>query len=195
MDSQSKRNYRRVLIALAIIAIVVSAGIAFNLSYIAKSSSTTPTTTTVVTSTQVNSQTSTMPLTSTKTATSSFESQLFNVTFRQVIMACPSGGPPQPAKIPWGVTIGNQTVVQPPGTPLPLNGNTTISAAPNATLAKLTFFLPPGSYRYQVVPSLAFSPNSGNVDVQGSTVIVDIPVPPWFCMSVTEGSISVNNRA
>jgi len=99
---------------------------------------------------------------------------LYNVTFQQDGVCSP-----EVWIATWSVTVGNQTIVLPEGTPLPLDDNSWASTE-NQSLSAITFALPDGSYTYQVHPSLGFASDSGVVEVSGRNVVIHI-TPVFIC--------------
>jgi hypothetical protein len=160
------RSQRRAIGASAIIAMAVIIVVLAMVDFV------------MVTSTTESTEIETL----TSSSSDSIQPELYNVTFQQVLgPACSPGAAQQSYATPWSVTIGNDTVVQPPGTPVPI---TQIGQTMNTTLAKISFLLPAGSYRYEIQPSGAFPTNSGVVVVNGTGVVVmDVPAPVWPCMS------------
>ncbi len=125
--------------------------------------------TTTTTSTTTKTATQTVTTTTSTTATTQ---QVYTVVFQQ-LGSCSN---PEFWGIPWAVTIGDTTEVQPPGTPLPpdngsLSGET---GTLNENFSVIAFALPDGSYNFKVDPSTYFQPNSGVVDVNGADVLVQI---------------------
>jgi len=91
----------------------------------------------------------------------------YNVTFQQ-IGACP---PNVFWGIPWTVTIGGVTKVQPSNTTLPVN-NSTLYGTNNRSYAAITFFLDKGNYSYTINPSFEFfTPDSGTITVNGNETL------------------------
>jgi hypothetical protein len=74
--------------------------------------------------------------------------------------------------VPWSVTIGGVTGVQPANTKLPLDNNST-SGTSNMNLSIIVFSLPDGNYHFKVSPSF-FVPDSGSVMVNGTDVLVQL---------------------
>jgi len=106
---------------------------------------------------------------------------LFLVTFQQV-GACS----PEFWGIPWSVTIGNVTKVQPPDTKLPLE-NYSLSGTTNSSVSEITFSLANGSYDYRVSPAAEFfTPTFGTVNVSGSNVTVEIAYTGTSCITTTQ---------
>lgn len=107
----------------------------------------------------------------------------YAVTFEQ-IGACS----PEFWGVPWSVTIGNTTEVQPPGTSLPLD-NFSLSGTTNSSLSEITFSLADGTYSYRVSPSaLFFTPDSGTFAVSGSNVTVRIAYTGTSCIRTSTTS-------
>ena len=125
--------------------------------------------TTTTTSTTTKTATQTVTTTTSTTATTQ---QVHTVVFQQ-LGSCSN---PEFWGIPWAVTIGDTTEVQPPGTPLPPdNGSLSGEAGTlNENFSVIAFALPDGSYNFKVDPSTYFQPNSGVVDVNGADVLVQI---------------------
>ena len=90
--------------------------------------------------------------------------------------------------VPWSVTIGNVTEVQPPDTKLPLD-NYSLSGTSNSSLSEITFSLANGTYGYRVSPSAEFfTPTSGTVNVSGSDVTLEIAYTGTSCITTTQTS-------
>jgi hypothetical protein len=102
---------------------------------------------------------------------------LYNVTLQQDGVCSP-----EVWIATWSVTVGNQTIVLPEGTPLPLDDNSWASTE-NQSLSAITFALPDGSYTYQVHPASGFTPSSGVVNVAGGDVVIHIS--PIFSCTTT----------
>jgi len=101
--------------------------------------------------------------------------------FFQQIGACS----PEFWGVPWSVTIGGVTEVQPQGTPLPLI-NYGLSGTTDKNLTIIAFSLPDGTYGFDVSPSQDFfTPQSGTVVVSGSDVLVDIAYTGTSCTTTT----------
>jgi hypothetical protein len=148
--SETRRRYSLSSLAgisLSLIIIVIAGGI----GYLALSN---------LQGTSILSTTNTI-----STFTSSTTNGKYNVTFQQ-IGACP---PHEFWGIPWSITINGVTMVQPSGTPLPLDNNVLYgTGSPTA----ITFFLGAGNYNYTVNPSQGFfTPDSGNVTVTGNETV------------------------
>jgi hypothetical protein len=89
--------------------------------------------------------------------------------------------------IPWSVTIGVDTEVQPPGTTLPLNNYGLIGTL-NKNFTVIIFSLPNGVYPFSVSPSVGFfTPTAGSVTVNGTDALVEIAYTGTSCTS-TSGS-------
>lgn len=94
--------------------------------------------------------------------------------------------------VPWSVTIGNVTEVQPPDAKLPLD-NYSLSGTSNSSLSEITFVLANGTYDYRVNPSAEFfTPTSGTINVSGSNITVDITYTGTSCISTTQTASSGN---
>jgi hypothetical protein len=85
--------------------------------------------------------------------------------------------------VPWAVTIGNTTEVQPPGTPLPLTA--AVYGNGNTNLTVIVFSLPDGSYPFSVTNDAFFTPDSGTVIVNGTSVLVQIAYTGTSCVLTT----------
>jgi len=103
---------------------------------------------------------------------------LYNVTFQQDGVCSPEVWVGT-----WSVAVGNQTKVQPEGTPLPLDDYNWASTE-NQSLSAITFALPDGSYLYQVHPTSGFTPDSGVVNVAGGDVVIHISAI-FYCTTTT----------
>lgn len=144
----------------------------------------------VITITQTSTITLTTSITKTTTitktlTTNSSNSQQYYVVFQQ-IGACT----PEFWGIPWSVTIGNLTLVQPPNTPIPIN-NGTLYGTTNLNYTTITFLLSNGVYSFRVSPTLFFfTPTTGTVTVSGSNVTVPIRYTGTSCTTSTKTSSS-----
>ena len=129
------------------------------------------------------------------TTTSPSTGRDYQVTFNQ-IAAC-KAFPPAFWGIPWSVTIGNTTMVEPPGTPLPLNNGGSVQGTFDEALSNITFNLPNGTYSYVVSPTFEFfTPDSGNVTVAGSNVTVPIEYSGTSCSeALTTSSSSITSAS
>jgi hypothetical protein len=126
--------------------------------------------------------TSTPPSTSTAPSNGQPSGVLYNVTFQQD-GACS----PEFWGVPWAVTIGDHTWVQPAGTALPLN-DYSIGSTTNEALSTISFLLPNGFYQYEIHPSEGFfTPDSGVVNVNGADVTVNFAYTGTSC-TTTIGS-------
>jgi hypothetical protein len=165
MKAHPRRRY--VLLAIVVIVAVLTIGsIAF--FTISPNNETSPATTggsTVVTSSCVSTPT------------------LHCVIFQQ-LGACS----PEFWGVPWSVTIGGITGVQPPGTPLPL-GNDSLGGTMNSNFTTIAFLLPDGSYHFRVSPSNDFfTPDSGTVIVNGAGSSVQIKYTGTSCTATATSS-------
>ena len=103
-----------------------------------------------------------------------------DVTFQQIGACSPTFW-----GVPWSVTIGNVTHVQPANTKLPLD-NFSLSGTTNSSLSEITFFLANGTYDYRVSPSAEFfTPTFGTINVSGSNVTVDIAYTGTSCITTS----------
>jgi hypothetical protein len=163
------RNVLLVSVALVFIAFGLGASIGYTIS---------PTTTRTTTITQT--QTLLTTVTNASTISCDTSPALHCVVFQQT-GACN----PEFWGVPWSVTIGATTEVQPPDTPLPLN-NGSLSGTLNQNLTVIVFSLSDGAYRFVVSPSnFYFTPDSGTIDVNGSNVLVEIAFTGTSCTSTT----------
>ena len=87
--------------------------------------------------------------------------------------------------VPWSVTIANVTKAQPANATLPVSENRWSAGTEYGNMSKVTFFLPNGSYDYDIHPSSAFSVHSGTITVDGATVLVSVPLPFFPCTTTT----------
>ena len=111
------------------------------------------------------------------------------VTFQQVGACSPTFW-----GVPWSVTIGNVTKVQPLNTKLPLD-NYSLSGTTNSSVSEITFSLANGTYEYRVSPSAEFfTPTFGTVNVSGSNVTIEITYTGTSCITTTQTS-STGNKA
>jgi hypothetical protein len=111
----------------------------------------------------------------------------YEVTFQQIGACSPTFW-----GVPWSVTIGNVTKVQPPGTTLPLD-NYSLSATTNSSLSEITFSLADGTYDYRVSPSAEFfTPTFGTVKVSSSNVTVDIAYTGTSCITSSQAAPAGN---
>jgi hypothetical protein len=168
-----KRSFTALAVAIVVAALVVSASLfAF---YSAEGTVTkTSNVTTIVTPT----------VTKTVTLGGVVSSALHYVVFQQV-GACS----PEFWGMPWSVTIGNATEVQPAGTPLPLY-NYELLGTSDRNLTVIVFALPNGTYNFSVGPSAGFfTPQSGKAVVSGNDVLVDIAYTGTSCVT-TMGQIA-----
>ena len=108
----------------------------------------------------------------------------YEVAFQQIGASCS----PSFWGVPWAVTIGNATKIQPASAklPIPYIGSTT-----NKSLAEIDFFLPDGSYQYAVSPSqYYFTPSSGSFAVSGSNITIPISYTGTGCITTTTSTAS-----
>jgi hypothetical protein len=114
----------------------------------------------------------------------------YAVTFQQ-IGACS----PEFWGVPWSVTIGSVTEVQPPDTRLPLD-NYSLSGTSNSSMSEITFSLANGTYDYTVSPSAEFfTPTFGTINVSGSSVTVDIAYTGTSCITTYQTASTGNKTA
>ncbi|MDA4112645.1 MAG: hypothetical protein OK474_01190 [Thaumarchaeota archaeon] len=161
------RGYRAIPFSIVVAGILISASLFFALGNSTK------------TVTQTN--TSTL-LQTTRTVTTGGEgpSDHHYMVFQQ-IGACS----PEFWGVPWSVTVGNVTEVQPSGTPLPLN-NYGLSGTVDKNLTIIVFSLPDGTYHFSVSPSAGFfTPQSGTAVVNRTDVLVDVAYTGTSCVTIT----------
>ena len=92
--------------------------------------------------------------------------------------------------VPWSVTIGGTTEVQPHGTSLPLD-NLVSYGTSNANLSVIVFSLPDGNYQYSVSPNAFLTPTSGTVNVSGSDALVQIAYTGTSCVTTVASTSSM----
>jgi hypothetical protein len=178
MTGTSVRGYLAIPLSIVVAGILISASLFFALSGSART----------VTQTSI----STLLQTTTKTVTAAGDgsSDHHYVVFQQ-IGACS----PEFWGVPWSVTIGNVTEVQPSGTPLPLN-NYGLSGTLDKNLTVIVFSLLDGTYHFSVSPSAGFfTPQSGTAVVNGTDVLVDVAYTGTSCITTTTTSISAQGFA
>jgi YVTN family beta-propeller protein len=108
----------------------------------------------------------------------------YKVAFQQIEAPCS----PSFWGVPWAVTIGNVTKIQPTSAKLPIPY---ISSTTNRSLAEIDFFLRDGSYQYAVSPSqYYFTPSSGSLAVSGSNVTIPISYTGTDCIITTTSTAS-----
>jgi PQQ-like domain len=111
----------------------------------------------------------------------------YAVTFRQTGACSPVFW-----GVPWSVSVGNLTQVQPPGTKLPLD-NYSLSGTRNSSLSEITFSLATGTYGYRVSPSAGFfTPTFRTINVSGSNITVDIAYTGTSCITTSQTASSGN---
>ena len=129
-----------------------------------------------------------------KTATTTFTrittvastgARLYAVTFQQVRYCG------QYNIMPWAVTIGGLTQVQPSNQTLPLPTGYSQTVVPDQNLTRMTFSLESSVYNYTVSGGGGFVelyPGSGTFQVSGSDVVVNLQVFLSFtCTSTSTG--------
>ena len=162
MSTQPPRSYTKLAIAIIVAALIIG-----SVAYLTISPGTRTITVTTYTSCD-------------------YSSTLYCVVFQQT-GACSN---PEFWGIPWSVTIGNTTEVQPPGTKLPLN-NYGLGGTLNTNFTVIVFSLPDGHYDYNVSPSAGFfTPTTGSVSVDGTDVLVQIAYTGTSCTAVVTTSTS-----
>jgi hypothetical protein len=165
------RGYLAIPLSIVVAGILISASLFFALSGSAK--------------TVTRTSTSTLLQTTTRTVTTvgAGSPNHHYVVFQQ-IGACS----PDFWGIPWSVTVGNVTEVQPSGTPLPLNSYG-LSGTLDKNLTIIIFSLPDGTYHFSVSPSAGFfTPQSGTAVVNGTDVLVDVTYTGTSCTTTTTSS-------
>ncbi len=178
------RQYTYLAAAIIVAAILISASIFFATSTF----TTTVTRTSTETTTLIQSTSATAPSTNLPNTTSPTKGT-YDVTFQQIGACSPTFW-----GVPWSVTIGNVTKVQPPDTKLPLD-NFSLAGTTNASLTEITFSVTNGTYHYRVSPSAGFfTPTSGTVNVTGSNVTVQIAYTGTSCVT-TIGTTSTSQSS
>ena len=110
----------------------------------------------------------------------------FQVSFEQIAVCNPPFW-----GVPWAVTIGNETKVEPPS-PLPLD-NYSIGGTVSGPLF-INFTLANGTYSYVVTPSGGFfTPTFGSVTVAGSNVTVPIKYTGTSCTETLNTNTDANS--
>jgi len=186
MTTQQTRNYAGLAIAIIVAALIVGSITYITISPTGKTVTLTTTVITAVTTTVPTTLTKTLSTTipSTLTASCDSSSTLHCVVFQQ-LGAC---SPDEFWGIPWSVTIGNSTEVQPPGTTLPLD-NYGLGGTLNENFTVIVFSLPSGLYNFSVSPSAGFfTPTTGSVRVNGTDVLVEIAYTGTSCVTTTHTS-------
>ncbi len=126
----------------------------------------------------------------TVTPTNSTGEVVYKVTFQQV-QYCGLYN-----ILPWAVTVGGLTQVQPSNQTLPLPTNTFSTVVPDQSLTRMTFYLPPGAYSYIVYggsgngPGGQLYPTSGTFQVVGSNLVLNEDVYLSFTCAPTTSSIA-----
>ena len=140
------RDFTRLAIAIVIASVVIGGGIVAS-SYLGTSHTVTETTTSILTQTGA--------------------SQLYQVEFLQE-SNCPYGS----WLYPWGVPVGNQTIVQPSNATLPLSYNGSHLTG-ESNYSTIWFSLPNGTYSYTITPDDPLgSAQSGIVTVDSNAVVL-----------------------
>ena len=148
MAAAKPRDFTRLAMAIVIASVVIGGGIIAS-SYLGTSHTVTETTTRFLTQTGT--------------------SQLYQVEFLQE-SNCPYGS----WLYPWGVMLGNQTIVQPSNATLPLSYDGSHLTG-ESNYSTIWFSLPNGTYSYTIIPNDPLgSPQSGNVTVDGSNFVVQV---------------------
>ena len=91
--------------------------------------------------------------------------------------------------VPWSVTIGDTTEVQPHGTSLPLD-NLASYGTSDENLSVIVFSLPDGTYHYSASPDAFLTPTSGTVTVEGADVLVQIAYTGTSCVTTLTSTSS-----
>jgi len=181
LSSQPVRSYLVIAAAIVIAGVLISASVFVAVGG-AKTTTTTLTSMTTVTITVTSTVIST-PINST-------EARVYAVTFQQVRYCG------QYNIMPWAVTIGGLTQVQPPNHSLPLPTNTFSTIVPNQNLTHITFLVPPGVYNYTLSGGAPMGGElytgsgmtSGTVVVNGADVSVSVEV--WLSFTCTSTTTS-----
>jgi hypothetical protein len=117
------------------------------------------------------------------TSTSGSSGGTYEVAFQQIGACSPSFW-----SVPWAVTVGNITKVQPATARLPI---TYLYSTTNKTLAGKDFPLPNGNYDYTVSPPQDyFTPSSGSFVVSGSNTSISIAYTGTSCLTTTTSTES-----
>jgi hypothetical protein len=174
--------------AVLAVLIVASLGIGYLSGSSARSTKTVTSTATIVSTTSL--VTTAMITSSIGTTNASTVFQLYHqVTFNETGCLGPSAGYSGPAAyVPrWYVTMDNVTIVQPSNAtlPFPNSGDGPNSSSPAyATISKIVFTVPNGSYTYNAFLG-TFGANgqggpvdyNGTITVNGSDVVVPVSGP------------------
>jgi hypothetical protein len=161
MGNQSTRSYTKLAIAIVIAAIIIGS----------------------VTYLTISPADKTTTVTSTSTVSCGTSSTLHCMVFQQT-GACSN---PEFWGIPWSVTIGGTTEVQPPGTQLPPDNGSLLGLGGtlDENLTVIVFSLPDGIFHFRVSPAADyFTPESGTVDVNGTDVLVQIAYTGTSCTAI-----------
>jgi hypothetical protein len=119
------------------------------------------------------------------TVTSTLTSHLYQVEFIQE-SNCPYGS----WRIPWGVVMNHQTVVQPSNATLPLSYDASRLTG-DSSYSTIWLSLPNGTYTYSILPKNIFGQEqTGNVTVDGSNAVVQVYafVTPFGCSTTSTGN-------
>jgi|GEM_PF-3434295 len=163
MNQPSKKGIGSTPAAIIVAALVVSASVLFAVSPYGLGARTT---TKTVTTTSL--ATSLITITTTSSAQMS-SIQLHKVTFNE------SGDCGGVYADRWAVTLGNITISQPSNTTYPFSSSGGESdTAAGASISKIVFTVPDGTYNYTTYAPADLFPYSGTVNVSGSDVVVQL---------------------
>jgi hypothetical protein len=108
------------------------------------------------------------------TSTSGSSRGAYEVAFQQIGACFPSFW-----GVPWAVTVGNMTRVQPASAKLPISY---LYGTTDRALAEIDLLLPSGKYNYTVSPPQEyFTPSSGSFVVSGSNISIPIAYTGTSC--------------
>lgn len=110
-------------------------------------------------------------------------SQLYQLKFVQE-SNCPYGS----WIVPWGVTLGPQTAVQPSNATLPISGSSRLTS--NSSYSVIVFSVPNGNYSYTVMPkNIDGQEQSGSVMIAGSGSEIQVYsfITAMGCSSTSSG--------
>lgn len=180
MAAQPTRSYLVIAAAIVIAGVLIAASLFVAMGEVTK------------TSTSITTITSTTTVTGTVPESCNTSTTLHCVVFQQ-LGACT----PEFWGIPWSVTIGNTTEVQPPGTTLPIS-NYSLEGTSNENFSVIVFSLPDGHYSFTVSPSAGFfMPTTGSLTIDGTDVLVQIAYTGTSCtvtQTRTETTTSVSGQ-
>jgi hypothetical protein len=177
MTAQPPRSYTKLAMAVIVAALIIGSVVYLTTS----TNSKTKTLTLTFTTTSATSLTTT--LTTTVTASCDSSPSVHCVVFQQ-LGACN----PEFWGVPWSVTIGGTTEVQPPSAQPP-GADSGLAGTMDGNLTVIVFSLPDGVYNFTVRPSNEyFTPSSGVVSVNGADVLVQIAYTGTSCTAIATSS-------